>query len=217
MNRFESLARALTLLPMVCLLAAPAAFAQTPAPDFVDISSDRQEILDQDDRALFVGNVNAIRGDTRLRADEAEAIIARSPETGQRRIERIVARGEVFYVTPLETARGDHGIYDLNEEIIILSGSVVLTQGCNVSTGQELVINLRTGISRLTGGSGRVRSLFFSEASEEAAAQREECPSPPVPGRLPARYQADFLSSQPRAADAAADGEADDAGEDAGE
>lgn len=201
MSTMQRLARLWPALALALTAGAQAATAQSPVPDFVDISSDRQEILDQDDRALFVGNVNAIRGDTRLRADEAEAIIARNPQTGQRRIDRIVARGDVFYVTPLETARGDHGIYDLNEEIIILSGSVVLTQGCNVSTGQELVINLRTGISRLTGGNGRVRSLFFSDdGAEDAAAQRERCPAPPVPGPPPQSYREDFLSAQTRAA-----------------
>lgn len=195
MSVLHCLARLLPAAGMALLAAGSLAHAQAPAPDFVDISSDRQEILDQDDRALFVGNVNAIRGDTRLRADEAEAFLARNAQTGQRRIERIVARGDVFYVTPAETARGDRGVYDLDTETITLTGGVVLTQGCNVSTGQELVINLRTGISRLTGGNGRVRSLFFSESSEAAAAASGECPSPPVPGPQPARYRADFLEA----------------------
>lgn len=195
MSVLHRLTRLLPAAVIASLVAGASAHAQTPAPDFVDISSERQEILDQDDRAVFSGNVNAIRGDTRLRADEAQAFLARNPQTGQRRIERIEARGDVFYVTPAETARGDRGVYDLDTEVITLTGGVVLTQGCNVSTGQELVINLRTGISRLTGGNGRVRSLFFSESSEAAAAASGQCPSPPVPGPLPARYRADFLEA----------------------
>jgi len=187
---------------MVCMLGAAALPPVAPAqarqdiPDFVDISSDDQEILDQQDQVRFIGNVNAIRGDTRLRADEAEAHIARNAETGRRQIERITARGDVFYVTATETARGDSAVYTLTDEVVVLTGSVVLTQGCNVSTGEELVINLQTGISRLTGGNGRVRSLFFSQDEEEEAAS-DDCPAPPVPGPEPREYREDFLASEP--------------------
>lgn len=202
MSVFGTLAQLGLALPLVLILVIPGAKAQNAVPDFIDISSDRQEILDQDDRALFIGNVNAVRGDTRLRADEAEAFIARNPQTGQRRIERIVARNDVFYITPTETARGDHGVYEVDSEIITLTGSVVLTQGCNVSTGEELVVNLRTGVSRLTAGSGRVRSLFFSDGGEDAAAQRAQCPAPPVPGAPPASYRDDFLAAHQEASGA---------------
>lgn len=169
------------------MLLAPA-HARQGAPDFLDISSDDQEILDQQNQVRFIGNVNAIRGDTRLRADEAEATIARDPQTGQRSIERITARGNVFYVTATETARGDRAVYTLSDEVVVLTGSVVLTQGCNVSTGQQLVINLQTGISRLTGGNGRVRSLFFSQDGSQPA-DAENCPAPPVPGPEPLEYR----------------------------
>ncbi|MGY6662375.1 MAG: LptA/OstA family protein [Glycocaulis sp.] len=171
------------------------ALARQDAPDFLDISSDDQEILDQQDRVRFIGNVNAIRGDTRLRADEAEAQLARNPETGQRRIERITAQGDVFYVTATETARGDRAVYTLSDEVIVLTGAVVLTQGCNVSTGQELRINLQTGVSRLTGGNGRVRSLFFSQDGERPAASGN-CPAPPVPGPAPRSYSNEFPDGQ---------------------
>lgn len=184
------------LTALAALLAAtamPPASAQVlqDAEDFLDISSDDQEILDQENRVRFIGNVNAIRGDTRLRADEAEATIARDAATGQRRIERINARGDVFYVTATETARGDRAVYTLSDEVVVLSGAVVLTQGCNVSTGQELMINMRTGVSRLTGGNGRVRSLFFSQGGDEQALSGN-CPAPPVPGPAPRGYRDDF-------------------------
>lgn len=175
-----------------------AALARQEVPDFLDISSDDQEILDQQDRVRFIGNVNAVRGDTRLRADEAEATLARNPETGQRRIERITARGDVFYVTPTETARGDTGVYTVSDEVIVLTGAVVLTQGCNVSTGQELRINMQTGVSRLTGGNGRVRSLFFSQDGDRPA-NSENCPAPPVPGPAPRGYSSEFPAEEPAA------------------
>lgn len=194
MRLIEAATRLASAVLVASVLMAPA-MARQNMPDFLDISSDDQEILDQDNQIRFIGNVNAIRGDTRLRADEAEATIAHNAQTGQRRIERITARGDVFYVTATETARGDRAVYTLSDEVVVLTGSVVLTQGCNVSTGEELVINMQTGISRLTGGNGRVRSLFFSQ-DEEAPATAGNCPAPAVPGPEPERYRTDFLTQE---------------------
>lgn len=193
MRQIFAIARLASIIGAASVLLLAPAHARQQAQDFLDISSDDQEILDQENRVRFIGNVNAIRGDTRLRADSAEAIIARDPATGQRRIERINARGDVFYVTATETARGDRAVYTLSDEVIVLTGSVVLTQGCNVSTGQQLVINLQTGVSRLTGGNGRVRSLFFSQEGGQPA-DPANCPAPPVPGPRPREYRADFLT-----------------------
>lgn len=190
MRLFQAMTRLAAVMAAALLLLSPAQ-ARQDVPDFLDISSDDQEILDQQDRVRFIGNVNAIRGTTRLRADVAEAWLERNRETGQRRIGRITADGDVFYVTSTETARGDRAVYTLSDEVIVLTGSVVLTQGCNVSTGEQLVINLQTGISRLTGGNGRVRSLFFSQDGSQPA-DAADCPSPPVPGPAPRGYQEDF-------------------------
>jgi lipopolysaccharide export system protein LptA len=182
------------ILKMFAVLAAVStslavAHAQPiPGQGPLEISAEDFEGLDAEGRIVYVGDANAVRGDTRLRADRIEAYLARREGGGFGNIERVVAIGEVYYVTPTEVARGDRGVYDLVAERIELTGAVVLTQGCNVSTGETLVVDLAAGSARLSGGDGdggdgRVRSLFFDQPDDEAAPR--DCPQPVIPGRGP--------------------------------
>ena len=174
--------------------------AEPPGEGPLDVSADRVEVFDQEGRAVYSGDVNATRGGVRLRADRIEVFFQRREGGGFGDIRRLVAEGEVYYVTPAEVARGDRGVYEIADEIITLTGEVVLTQGCNVSTGEELVANLNTGFSSLSGGEagdaertgGRVRSIFFPDegppggnASEAEPSEPRDCPPPDVPGDGP--------------------------------
>lgn len=163
--------------------------SRAPAEGPLDISAERGEVFDTEGRVVYSGDVNIIRGDTRLRADEVEAFFSRAAGGGFSELQRIVARGDVFYITPGEIARGDQGVYDLVERQITLTGSVVLTQGCNVSTGEQLVANLDGGAARLTGAgeNQRVRSVFFDE--DTAGSDPADCPPPTAPGRGPVPFE----------------------------
>jgi lipopolysaccharide export system protein LptA len=178
--------------PLLCaalLCAAPASAAsagqaQPPGQSGpLDISGRNSELLDPQGRLVYWGDVNMIRGDERLRADRVEAFFDRRPGgTGQ--LLRVNATGDVYYVRPGEVARGDRGIYDLEAGTITLIGSVVLTQGCNVSTGDRLDADIEGGIARLSSSEGgRVRSIFFTGPEAEQAAGN--CPLPAVPGDGP--------------------------------
>jgi lipopolysaccharide export system protein LptA len=176
---------------LAALVTAPLAAQQTeraPGAGPLDISADRGEVFDAEGRVVYTGDVNVIRGAARLRADRVEAFFSRSQGGGFSDLERIVATGDVFYVTPNEIARGDRGVYDLTLGQITLTGSVVLTQGCNVSTGEELVADLDGRESRLSSGGAdqRVRSVFFNE--DEAGSDPSDCPPPTIPGRGPAPF-----------------------------
>lgn len=184
--------RILAAVLATAILAAPALGAQSaprgPGQGPLDISADRGEVFDAEGRVVYTGNVNVLRGDTRLRADRVEAFFNRAEGGGFSDLQRIVAVGEVFYVTAEEIARGDRGVYDLVAGRITLTGSVVLTQGCNVSTGQELIADLDGGAARLSSGETdqRVRSVFFDE--EEAGADPADCPAPVIPGPDPTPF-----------------------------
>lgn len=147
-------------------------------------------------RLLYTGDVNVVRGDTRLRADRVEALFERVEGGWARSPNQIIATGEVYYVTLSGVARGDDGVYDLETGTIEMTGSVVLTQGCNVSTGNQLVVNLDDGRVRLTGGGDgadqRVRSVFFEDdEAEPGPVAPEDCPQPQVPGQGPQPFDDD--------------------------
>lgn len=181
---------------MKCLVPAAlaallAGTAAAQPPGYTDVSAQDAEYDEEAGIGRLRGDVNVIQDGTRLRADEADVYFSTSQD-GARDITRIDARGEVFYVTEAEVARGDRGSYDVATETVILIGDVVITQGCNVSTGQRLESNMRTGVSRLFGsadgsGGGRVRSLFVS--GDQARGEAGDCPRPDIPGDGPIAFE----------------------------
>ena len=110
------------------------------------------------------GRAEITQGQTRLRANAIEG--ARDAQGGLTRIE---ATGEVYYVTPNETIRGDRAIYTVSNATVVVTGDVILTQGQNVLTGGSLSYNVDTGQARIQGGpaanGGRVRGVFYPSGS----------------------------------------------------
>ena len=123
----------------------------TNAP--IDVTSDRIEVQDRTDRAIFAGNVHVRQAD--LTMDAERVTVAYSTEGGVQ-INRIDAAGGVLVRSPSETARGAFGIYDTDRKLITLVGNVQLTRGQNQITGARLVIDLDSGRGVIDGGPPRV-------------------------------------------------------------
>lgn len=134
----------------------------------IEINADRLEVRQDQNLAIFSGNVVASQGALRLHAQTLKVHYIREREGGvdtEATISRIDAIGEVFLASPGETAQGAVAVYDVTNRVVTLSGSVVLTRGDNVIRGERLVLDLATGRSRVEGGSAggqqqRVRALF---------------------------------------------------------
>lgn len=137
----------------------------------IEIASDSLEIRQAEGMAVFSGEVVAAQGTLRLTADELEVAYETgeaAAETGE--IQSMRAEGNVFLSNGSETARGDWAEYDVTGGTMLMGGGVVLTQGENAISGQQLVINLDAGTGRIEGsGEGRVKSLFTP--SREAQSQ----------------------------------------------
>ncbi|MEQ7153809.1 LptA/OstA family protein [Brevundimonas aurifodinae] len=110
------------------------------------------------------GRAEITQGQSRLRANAIEG--ARDASGGLTRIE---ASGDVYYVTPTETIRGDRAIYNVADATVVVTGDVILTQGQNVLTGARLSYNVDTGQARIEGGGGqnggRVRGVFYPQGA----------------------------------------------------
>ncbi len=139
----------------------------------IEISADSLEVKQDENIAIFTGNVDALQGDIRLRASQL-TVHYRSGEGGEagvNAISRIDASGSVFITSGRETAQGETGVYDVENSLITLIQNVVLTRGENVIRGNRLVLDLVTGQTRVDGGEsgprsgGRVRSLFVPKRS----------------------------------------------------
>ncbi len=141
----------------------------------IEINADALEVRQQDNLAVFSGNVDAVQGTIRFQADQLQ-VHYRPRSEGDDGIGGAIARldafGQVRITSPNETAEGQTGVYDVDNRLVTLNGDVVLTQGDNVLRGQRLVINLESGVTMLDGaanqgGNGRVKAIFVPEKSEE--------------------------------------------------
>lgn len=115
----------------------------------IDVASDRIEVQDRADRAIFVGNVHVKQDELTL--DTARLTVAYSSSGGVQ-IDRLDASGGVTVRSPSETAKGEFGIYDLDRKLITLVGNVALTRGGSQINGQRLVIDLDSGRAVIEGG-----------------------------------------------------------------
>ena len=106
------------------------------------------------DTLTLKGRAELVQGANRFRANQIEGF-------NQSGDSRLVATGDVYFVTPEQTIRGDRATYDTASGIIVLTGDVILTQGDNVMTGGRLVYNTRTEAAQMEGGAGgRVQGVF---------------------------------------------------------
>lgn len=128
----------------------------------IEIVSDSLEVRQAEGKAIFTGEVVAEQGTLKLTADRLTV----SYETGEAaretgEIRHMRAEGNVFLSNGSETARGAWADYDIPAGTMRMGGDVVLTQGENAISGEQLVINLDQGTGRMEGaGGGRVKSVF---------------------------------------------------------
>jgi lipopolysaccharide export system protein LptA len=166
-------------------LALGGAQAQTRSDAPVEITADEFVGLNQQGLAIYRGSVEAVQADARLRCSELRVQFSRRGGGGGEGqvvggggdAERYICEGPVWYVTPREVARGNHGEYVTATDTITLTGDVVLRQGPNVAQGDTLTINTRTNDSRLssnTPGSGpnRVRSVLYPDSAPARGGQQ---------------------------------------------
>ena len=115
----------------------------------IDVASDRIEVQDRADRAIFSGNVKVRQA--QLTLDTQRLTLSYSSGDGVK-INRLDASGGVLVKSPSETARGNFGIYDLDRKLITLIGAVQLNRGGSQINGQRLTIDLNSGRAVVDGG-----------------------------------------------------------------
>jgi lipopolysaccharide export system protein LptA len=172
--------------PVVALLAmglaspAVAQGARSPLGDRdtdqpIEITADSLEVQQEEQMAIFRGNVDAVQGDLVLNADTLRVYYTQQEGAEPSGIRRIEAIGNVILSSPEETAQGEQGVYHVDRDFVELTGDVVLTRGENVIRGRRLELDLASGYSKIVGtGTAaqgapkeeRVRALFFPESGD---------------------------------------------------
>jgi lipopolysaccharide export system protein LptA len=170
-------------------LAAGAAHAQLSANKGpIDITGDSMAVHDPEHLVIWKGRVEALQDQDRLRTDllniyykaapktpGAPKAAAAAPGADFGAIDRMEAIGNVYFVTPTQVAKGDKAVYTADNQTIVITGDVVLTQGENVGRGSRLVIDLANGNSTLEGGgaspTGRPRVVVYPKQTPQGTSR----------------------------------------------
>ena len=184
------------LFTLAALAAAPAAAQFSPGGGPIDITADQLELVDAQHLAVWSGAVEALQGRNRMRADVLNIYFAGTPSASSAagstgapgrnwgKVQRMEAEGNVFYISPAQTARGDHALYEAGGNTLTITGDVIVSQGQSVVHGDRLTIDTKTGRATMGasghGASGRVRGVFYPNGQAGAS----DAPAPP-PQRQP--------------------------------
>lgn len=132
----------------------------------IDVSAEQVDVLEQENVAVFKGAVQVVQGALNLTTDQLRVYYGRTGEDDEGLIIlRLDAQGAVKLTSPSEIVDSQWGIYDVENEVITLGGTVKMARGETRLNGERMVLNLRTGKSTLDGGASedngeRVRGRF---------------------------------------------------------
>ncbi|MBI1393237.1 MAG: hypothetical protein GC152_10905 [Alphaproteobacteria bacterium] len=158
-NRAEYFQIVIVATALAALAGSPAAAQLSADSDEpLDITSDRLET--ENNIATWIGEVRVVQGESILTSERL--IITQTDDGG---IEEIRAVGDVRYSNGKEAIRGDVAIYTETSRTIRMRGDVVITQGEQVLTGDDLTYWIDTGKTHFAARDGqRVRGVFKTQS-----------------------------------------------------
>jgi lipopolysaccharide export system protein LptA len=143
----------------------------------IRIDANKLEVFDRESRAVYTGDVVAVRGKTTLRGSQMQIFYNRNrnaagngpagrtagaPAAGdQGAIEKIIVKGPVSVVCETQTATAKEMIYDAAARKVFLNGDVVVADGPNILRGERIVYDTESGQATVTTTpGGRVQSVI---------------------------------------------------------
>jgi len=134
----------------------------------IQIESDKLEVRQNENLAIFSGNVSVVQGPTLMKAGimkvyytkqakdtegkgaAANAATGAAAMPGSGDIDHIEVDGKVYIKSDTQVATGDRGTFDMKSQVMVLSGDkVVLSDGANVLVGCKLTVHTQTGLAQV--------------------------------------------------------------------
>jgi lipopolysaccharide export system protein LptA len=166
-----------TLYTITTMLLSSGGFAgESPSPkspnqadEQIQIVADKLITNDAEKFAEFVGDVRASQGNFEITSERLRIYYRDDPDrnkdqtASQESIERIVANGNVQISSEKYEAKTDQAEYDLDTQIIILSGeNSTVTSGKNILTGSKITVYRKEGqITVERSPQQRVKAVFY--------------------------------------------------------
>jgi lipopolysaccharide export system protein LptA len=139
------------------------ALAVTPAlaQSKVNITADLFDLDEANHTAVFTGNVVVVHPTVTVWAPK---VVATYGDGGTSDIKTFEATGDVKLQTVDQTATGQRAVFTPADQLLRLTGNVVVVNAGGTVNSSELVVNLETNVSTFTSGkSGRVTGVFSSQ------------------------------------------------------
>jgi len=144
------------------------------------VTNDNRQLTADTLVAYFLENAPAVQPAAARPAQPAGAIrtpasAPGAPGAGPRRVpgegsklDRVEIFGNVEIRTEAEVVRGDRAVYSPVSGLARVLGAVRITRGQNQLQGQEAIVNMRSGVSRLVSAPGqRVQGLVLPSSGPE--------------------------------------------------
>ncbi|MGB7206107.1 MAG: LptA/OstA family protein [Anderseniella sp.] len=142
------------------LVTMNSAYAQK-SKSKVDIESDQMELFEDQNKAIFKGNVRARRSDVRLNSTVLVATFQKTANGGTDVTWLETTGGGVTIITSSQTITGDRMKMNVKANTAIVTGNVTVKQGTSLVKGEKLDVDLNTNQSKFTSGSsGKVKFSF---------------------------------------------------------
>jgi lipopolysaccharide export system protein LptA len=169
-----------------------ALFPGTSSKEPISIDADKLVYYDKEHKAVYSGNVVVIQGDTKMTCSAMTVLLDHAPTTGAAApppkeaappptngqggspadagVKHLDAAGPVTVVSKTQVATGDSGSYDKAEGKVRLIGHVTLSDGQNVTKGDKLTYDLKSGQATVdtSAKSGRVHGQFVPKSGADA-------------------------------------------------
>ena len=108
----------------------------------IEIIAETMEWNKEEGKALAIGNAQAIQGNIVIKADK---IIAVLDDVDRKKINKLLANGNIHFFKDEQQATGNEAIYNIDSDNIVIMGNVKLSRDKNVMIFQ--VKNPKTGLS----------------------------------------------------------------------
>jgi lipopolysaccharide export system protein LptA len=175
--RSTSVALAAALVAVMASPIAASAQVDTKSKAPIDITANEAEVTNSKCMTIWRGAAEAVQDRARLRADTITVYATpkgANPDGQQScgETQRIVADGNVYYVTQQQNVRGDHAVYSQADDQVVITGNVIVVQGNDVARGEKLTLNVSTRDAKMESGvtgpgkTGRVRGVFYPKQDD---------------------------------------------------
>jgi lipopolysaccharide export system protein LptA len=169
-----------------------AIFPGTSSKEPISIDADKLVYYDKEHKAVYSGKVVVIQGDTKMTCSAMTVFLDHGPTQGapapakeaapqstngqsgptaDAGVKHLDATGPVTVVSKTQVATGDSGSYDKAEGKVRLIGHVTLSDGQNVTKGDKLTYDLKSGQATVdtSAKSGRVHGQFVPKSGADAS------------------------------------------------